>query len=91
MPLKIKSTQECQLDVVTFGECMIRLSPPGHQRIELTPVFEAYVGGGEYNVSYALSRYGLRCAWVSRLVENPLGWFIRNHALASGMDLGHVV
>jgi 2-dehydro-3-deoxygluconokinase len=91
MPLKIRPASECQLDVVTFGECMIRLSPPGHQRIELTPYFEAYAGGGEYNVSYALSRYGLRCAWVSRLVDNPLGWFIRNHARAAGMDLSHVV
>jgi 2-dehydro-3-deoxygluconokinase len=91
MPLKLRSASECQLDVLTFGECMIRLSPPGHQRIELTPYFESYVGGGEYNVSYALSRYGVRTAWVSRLVDNPLGWFIRNHARASGMDLSHVV
>lgn len=91
MPLKLRAADECQLDVLTFGECMIRLSPPGHQRIELTPYFEAYVGGGEYNVSYALSRYGLRTAWVSRLVDNPLGSFIRNHARASGMDLSHVV
>src|ERR1039458_5222629 len=56
MPLKLKAKNECQLDVLTFGECMIRLSPPGHQRIEFTPYFEAWVGGGEYNVSYALSR-----------------------------------
>ena len=91
MPLKLRPATACQLDVLTFGECMIRLSPPGHQRIELTPYFEAWVGGGEYNVSYALSRYGLRTAWVSRLVDNPLGWFIRNHARASGMDLSHVV
>jgi len=91
MPLKIKPCSDCQLDVLSFGECMIRLSPPGHQRIELTPVFEAWAGGGEYNVSYALSRLGLRTAWVSRLVDNPLGWFIRNHARTSGMDLSHVV
>jgi 2-dehydro-3-deoxygluconokinase len=70
---------------------MIRLSPPGHQRIELTPVFEAYAGGGEYNVAYALARYGMRTGFVSRLVDNPLGHFIRNHAKASGMDLTDVV
>ena len=91
MTLRIRSSGECQLDVLTLGECMIRLSPPGHQRLELTPYFEAWVGGGEYNVSYALSRLGLRSAWVSRLVDNPLGWFIRNHARVSGMDLSHVV
>ena len=70
---------------------MIRLSPPGHQRIELTPVFEAYAGGGEYNVTYALARYGLRTAFISKLVDNPLGQFIKNHARASGMDVSEVV
>jgi len=90
MCLTIKSASETEFDLLTLGECMVRLSPPGHQRIELTPVFEAYAGGGEYNVSYALSRYGLRTGWVSRLVDNPLGAFIRNHARASGMDLSEV-
>jgi 2-dehydro-3-deoxygluconokinase len=90
MSLTIKSAHETEFDLLTLGECMVRLSPPGHQRIELTPVFEAYAGGGEYNVAYALSRYGLRAGWVSRLADNPLGAFIRNHARASGMDLSEV-
>jgi 2-dehydro-3-deoxygluconokinase len=91
MPLKIQSTSECEFDLLTLGECMIRLSPPGHQRIELTPVFEAYAGGGEYNVAYALSRFGMRTGWVSRLVDNQLGHFIRNHAKSSGMDISEVI
>jgi 2-dehydro-3-deoxygluconokinase len=91
MPLAIKTAQETTFDLLALGECMIRLSPPGHQRIELTPVFEAYAGGGEYNVAYALSRYGMRTGWISRLVDNPLGHFIKNHARTSGMDLSEVV
>ena len=91
MPLTLRPETETEFDVLTLGECMIRLSPPGHQRIELTPVFEAFAGGGEYNVSYALARYGMRTGWVSRLVDNPLGHFIRNHARASGMDISEVV
>ncbi len=91
MALKIKSESETQFDVLSLGECMIRLSPPGHQRIELTPYFEAYAGGGEYNVTYALARYGMRTSWVSRLVDNPLGHFIKNHARASGMDISEIV
>jgi 2-dehydro-3-deoxygluconokinase len=91
MALTIKPQEKVEFDVLTLGECMIRLSPPGHQRIELTPAFEAYAGGGEYNVSYALARYGLRTGWISRLVDNPLGHFIRNHARASGMDISEVV
>jgi 2-dehydro-3-deoxygluconokinase len=91
MPLTFKPEQTTELDLLSLGECMIRLSPPGHQRIELTPVFEAYAGGGEYNVAYALARYGMRAGWVSRLVDNPLGHFIRNHARTSGMDISEVV
>ncbi len=91
MTLHIKSAPETTFDFLALGECMIRLSPPGHQRIELTPYFEAYAGGGEYNVSYALARYGLRSGWISRLVDNPLGHFIRNHARTSGMDISEVV
>ena len=91
MALKIRPASDCEFDLMALGECMIRLSPPGHQRIELTPVFEAYAGGGEYNVAYALARYGLRTSWVSRLVDNSLGWFIRNHAKGSGMDLSEVI
>ncbi|MEK7728373.1 MAG: PfkB family carbohydrate kinase, partial [candidate division KSB1 bacterium] len=91
MALKIKSANEAEFDLLALGECMIRLSPPGHQRIELTPVFEAYAGGGEYNVAYALARYGMRAGWISRLVDNPLGAFIKNHAQASGMNVSEVV
>jgi 2-dehydro-3-deoxygluconokinase len=91
MALKIRPSSECEFDMLALGECMIRLSPPGHQRIELTPVFEAYAGGGEYNVVYALAQYGMRAGWISRLVESPLGFFIRNHARISGMDLSEVV
>jgi 2-dehydro-3-deoxygluconokinase len=91
MPLTVRPETKTEFDVLTLGECMIRLSPPGHQRIELTPVFEAFAGGGEYNVSYALARYGMRTGWVSRLVDNPLGHFIKNHARASGMDISEVV
>jgi 2-dehydro-3-deoxygluconokinase len=91
MALKIRPASECEFDILSLGECMIRLSPPGHQRIELTPYFEAWAGGGEYNVTYALARFGMKTGWISKLVDNPLGSFIRNHARASGMDISEVV
>lgn len=91
MSLKLKSAPDCELDLLSLGECMIRLSPPGHQRIELAPYFEAWAGGGEYNVAYALSRFGLRTGWISKLLDNPLGWFIRNHARGSGMDTSEIL
>ncbi len=91
MALNILSKSETEFDLLSLGECMLRLSPPGHQRIEFTQTFEAYAGGGEYNVSYALARYGFRAGWVSRLTDNPVGHFIRNHARTSGMDISEVL
>jgi len=91
MKLKIKDPKENGLDILSLGECMIRFSPPGHQRIEFAPYFEVYAGGGEYNVSYALARFGMRAGWISRLVDNPLGAFIRNHAKIAGIDLSEVI
>lgn len=90
MALKIKPEKECEFDLISLGECMIRLSPPGHQRIEFATHFEAWCGGGEYNAAYALSRLGLKTGWVSKLVDNPLGYFIRNHTMGSGMDISEV-
>ena len=66
---------------------MIRLSPPQHGRIEFAPLLEVWVGGGEYNVAYALSRLGLRTGWVGGLNTSPMGAIIRNHARAVGMDV----
>jgi 2-dehydro-3-deoxygluconokinase len=91
MALKIRPANECEFDLVSLGECMIRLSPPGHDRIEFAPHFEVHVGGGEYNVAYALSRLGLRTGWVGGLVDNPLGRIVRNHARAAGVDVSQAV
>lgn len=89
--MEIRDAEACKLDLLTLGECMIRLSPPGHGRVEFANKLEVWVGGGEYNVSYALSRLGLRTGWVSRLVENPLGRLIAGHARAGNVDLSDVV
>ena len=49
--MKIREAKDCRYDLVSLGECMIRLSPPGYRRIEFAPVLEVWVGGGEYNVA----------------------------------------
>lgn len=91
MSLKIRSAEECQFDLVSLGECMIRLSPVGHGRIEFAPALEVWVGGGEYNVSYALARLGLRTGWVGGLNTSPMGRIIANHARAVGLNISHAV
>ncbi len=91
MALKIKSTQETMFDLVSLGECMVRLSPPGHQRIEFTPTMEVWVGGGEYNVAYALSRLGLRTGWIGGVNDSPVGSIVKHHARAVGVNVDFAV
>jgi len=89
--MQIKQSSQCRYDLVALGECMIRLSPPQHGRIEFSPVLEVWVGGGEYNVAYALARLGMRTGWIGGLNDSPMGRIIMNHARAVGMDISHAV
>ena len=70
---------------------MVRLSPPGHGRIEFSKTLEVDVGGGEFNVAYACARLGLRTGLVSKLPDNYVARIILNHARGAGMCVGHVV
>src|SRR5579864_3099473 len=88
--MNIRDGKSCQYDLMSLGECMVRLSPPGHGRIEFAPLLEVWVGGGEYNVAYALSRLGLRTGFLSRMVDNPVGRIVINHGRAVGMDMSQV-
>ncbi len=78
-------------EVVTFGEAMIRLSPPHFQRLEQTATLEVQVGGGELNVAVGVARLGLTSTWVSRLPKNSLGRLAENRARQGGVDTSHVV
>lgn len=78
-------------DVVTFGETMIRLSPPDHQTFEQATSVNVNIGGSESNLAIALSRLGLKTAWISKLVDNPPGRKIYSSIAAHGVDLSGVV
>jgi 2-dehydro-3-deoxygluconokinase len=78
-------------DIVTFGEAMVRLSPPNFQRLEQTASLDVQIGGAEYSVACAAARLGLKSAWVSRLPENPLGRRVANKAKEHGVDTSSVV
>ncbi len=77
-------------DLVTFGEAMIRLSPPGHQRLEQVTSLEVAIGGAELSVAAGVSRLGMRSAWVSRLPNNPLGRMMANKGREFGVDTSHI-
>ena len=78
-------------DIVTFGEAMIRLSPPDHLRIEQTASLNLSAGGAELTVAAGVARLGLGSAWVSRLPDNPLGRLIANKGREFGVDVSHVL
>jgi 2-dehydro-3-deoxygluconokinase len=78
-------------EVVTFGEAMIRLSPPNFRRLEQARSLEVQVGGAELNTAVAVARLGHPSAWVSRLTDNPLGRLIANHAREAGVCTDHVL
>jgi 2-dehydro-3-deoxygluconokinase len=78
-------------EVITFGEAMIRLSPPNFRRLEQARTLDVQVGGAELNSAVALARLGHATAWVSRLTRNPLGRLIANHAREAGVATDHIV
>jgi 2-dehydro-3-deoxygluconokinase len=59
--------------IVTFGEIMLRLSPPGFERFFQSPLLTATFGGGEANVAVSLAHFGLDSYYVTRLPSHAIG------------------
>lgn len=90
MALNIKDAHGSRFDLVSLGEVMLRLDP-GEGRVAATRTFQAWEGGGEYNVARGLRRcFGQRTAIVTALVDNPVGRLIEDLMLQGGCDLSHV-
>ncbi|MFN8240776.1 MAG: sugar kinase [Bacteroidales bacterium] len=77
--------------IVTFGEIMLRLATPEHQRFTQAVSYNATFGGGEANVAVSLANYGLDTDFVSRLPLNDLGeatiMDLRKHNVGTGFIL----
>ena len=58
---------------ITFGEIMLRLKSPNHEKFFQSPLLEATFGGGEANVAAGLARFGLNTAYVSLIPANLIG------------------
>ncbi|HYU25244.1 MAG TPA: sugar kinase [Thermoanaerobaculia bacterium] len=83
----MKINDAARYDLVSLGEVMLRLDP-GHGRVATTRSFQAWEGGGEYNVARGLRRcFGLRTAIVTALVDNPVGRLVEDLMLQGGVDL----
>ncbi len=84
--LDLLPADRCRWDLVSLGEVMLRLDP-GEGRIHTTRTFNAWEGGGEYNVARGLRRcFGLRTAIVTALADNPVGRLLEDLMLQGGVD-----
>ena len=77
--------------VVSFGEIMLRLSPPGFERLFQSPVLSATFGGGEANVAVSLAQFGLESHFVTRLPANAIGDSAVRSLRAEGVHTAHIV
>src|SRR5207302_7612967 len=78
--------------VVTFGEIMLRLAPPGYERFLQSPQFVATFGGGEANVAVALSGFGWPAAYVTVLPPNhPIADAVIGELRRFGVDTSRIV
>ena len=76
--------------IVTFGEVMLRLKSPGHERLFQSPVLEARFGGGEANVAASLALFGQHAVFVSALSDDLVGQAALRTLRGYGVDVSQV-
>jgi 2-dehydro-3-deoxygluconokinase len=90
MSLTVKPKDRCRWDLVALGEVMLRLDP-GDGRVTTTRTFQAWEGGGEYNVARGLKRcFGLDTAVVTAFADNQVGRLVQDLIYQGGVDQSHV-
>ncbi|MCL2839755.1 MAG: sugar kinase [Defluviitaleaceae bacterium] len=77
--------------IVTFGEIMLRLAPPGYERFTQCNTLGATYGGGEANVAVSLSNYGFDAAFVTKLPKHEMGQSAVNSLRRYGVDTNKIV
>lgn len=79
-----------KFDLLGFGEAMVRLTAPDHQRLEQSSHLHIAIAAAELNCSVNVSRLGLKTAWVSKLVDIWSGQYIINKGREHGVDMSGV-
>jgi len=79
------------MTVVTFGEIMLRLSPPGFERLFQSPVLSATFGGGEANVAVSLAQFDVDSVYVTRVPPHAIGDAAVRALRADGVRTDYVV
>jgi len=84
------SEDKCKKKFVSFGEIMLRLSPPGYLKIIQSDSFDVCYGGGESNVAVSLANYGVDAYFVSKLPENDIGQSALNYLRRYGVNTKYI-
>ncbi|NDV62128.1 sugar kinase [Puniceicoccales bacterium CK1056] len=88
--MKIRNKEDCTYDCISLGEVMLRLDP-GEGRVRTARSFQAWEGGGEYNVTRGLRRcFGLNTAVVTAFADNEVGRLIEDFILQGGVDTRYI-
>ncbi|MFQ5445311.1 MAG: PfkB family carbohydrate kinase [Saprospiraceae bacterium] len=77
--------------IITFGEIMLRLTPPGYRRFSQAGSFDVVYGGGESNVAVSLANFGLPVEFVSRIPANDIGECAIMEMRKRGVGIRHVL
>ncbi|ACL76022.1 sugar kinase [Ruminiclostridium cellulolyticum] len=82
---------EKNFDIISFGEMMLRLSPPGKQRFSRSGSFEKQAGGSELNIAAGVAALGLNTAIISRMPVHDVSQFIMNEIRALGVADDYII
>ena len=80
-----------EFDLISFGEVMLRLSPPDKDKISQSEIFEKNCGGSEFNVASGAANLGIRSAIVTKLPKNKLGHFVARRIRYGSVSDDYVV
>jgi 2-dehydro-3-deoxygluconokinase len=84
--LEVRPASECEYDQISLGEIMLRLDP-GEGRVKTARRFNAWEGGGEYNVARGLRRcFDLNTGVVTAFADNEVGRLLEDFILQGGVD-----
>ena len=78
------------MSIVTFGEIMLRLRSPGHERLLGSARLEATFGGGEANVALSLAQFGWAVRFVTALPDNAIGDACIRELRGWGVDISAI-
>ena len=77
--------------VVTFGEILLRLTPPGYLKFQQSNMLCATFGGSETNVAVSLAHFGMHSDFVTRVPSNDIAEACMMNLRSHSVDTSHVI